>query len=101
GAIGEALLTLVAERGGLVTQRDLGSYEARWSEPGEGTYAGTRLLTSGVLWNVPETIASLPTLHGLSEGERAVALAHVLDDRPPDGHTTNLSVGGAAGKRSV
>ena len=101
GTIGEALLTLVAERGGRVTRRDLSSYEARWSEPVEVTYAGTRFLTRGGLSNVPETIASLPTLHGLSEGERAVALAHVLDDRPPDGHTTNLSVVDAEGNACV
>jgi len=94
-------LTLVAERGGRVTRRDLSSYEARWSEPVEVTYAGTRFLTRGGLSNVPETIASLPTLHGLSEGERAVALAHVLDDRPPDGHTTNLSVVDAEGNACV
>jgi gamma-glutamyltranspeptidase/glutathione hydrolase len=92
GTIGEALLTLVAERGGLVTSRDLSSYEAHWSEPVEVPYAGTCFLTRGGLSDVPETMARLPELRGLSEGERAVALARVLDDRPPDGHTTNLSV---------
>ena len=94
-------MTLVAERGGLVTRRDLSSYEALWSEPVEVAYAGTRFLTRGGLSNVPETMERLPALRGLSEGERAVALARVLDDRPPDGHTTNLSVIDAEGNACV
>jgi gamma-glutamyltranspeptidase/glutathione hydrolase len=101
GTIGEALLTLVAERGGLVTRRDLSSYEALWSEPVEVAYAGTRFLTRGGLSNVPETVEQLPALRGLSEADRAVALARVLDDRPPDGHTTNLSVVDAEGNACV
>ncbi len=101
GTIGEALLTLVAERGGLVTRRDLSSYEALWSEPVEVAYAGTRFLTRGGLSNVPETVDRLPALRGLSEVERAVALAHVLDDRPPEGHTTNVSVVDADGNACV
>ena len=101
GTIGEALLTLVAERGGLVTRRDLSSYEAHWSGPVEVAYAGSRFLTRGGLSNVPETVERLPALRGLSEGERAVALAHVLDDRPPDGHTTNLSVVDTEGNACV
>jgi len=92
GTIGEALLELVAERGGLVTRTDLRAYDASWSEPIEVAYAGTRFLTRGGLSDVPETLTRLPRLRGLSEAERAVKLARVLDERPPDGHTTNLSV---------
>jgi gamma-glutamyltranspeptidase/glutathione hydrolase len=92
GTIGEALLDLVAERGGLIGRTDLGSYEATWSEPVEAPYAEVRFLTRGELSAVPETLAGLPRLRGLSEADRAVALARVLDDRPPDGHTTNVSV---------
>jgi gamma-glutamyltranspeptidase/glutathione hydrolase len=101
GTIGEALLALVAERGGLVTESDLRSYEALWSEPVEVAYAGTRVVTRGGLSQLPETIDRLPELRGLSEGERAVALARGLDDRPPDGHTTNLSVVDADGNACV
>jgi gamma-glutamyltranspeptidase / glutathione hydrolase len=101
GTIGEALLALVAERGGLVTETDLHSYEASWSEPVEVGYAETRFLTRGGLSDVPETLARLPQLHGLSEAERAVRLARVLDDRPPDGHTTNVSVVDADGNACV
>jgi len=92
GTIGRALLELVAERGGVVTRQDLLAYEVRWTEPVEVPYAGTRLLTRGGLSLVPETIVRLPGLRGLSESERALALARVLDDRPPHGHTTNVSV---------
>jgi gamma-glutamyltranspeptidase/glutathione hydrolase len=101
GTIGETLLALVAERGGIVTETDLRSYVALWSEPVEVAYAGTRFLTRGGLSDVPETITHLPELRGLSEAERAVALARVLDDRPPDGHTTNVSVVDADGNACV
>jgi gamma-glutamyltranspeptidase/glutathione hydrolase len=101
GTVGEALLALVAERGGLVTATDLRSYEATWSEPVEAAYVGTRFLTRGGLSDVPETTTRLPELRGLSEAERAVALARVLDDRPPDGHTTNVSVVDADGNACV
>jgi gamma-glutamyltranspeptidase/glutathione hydrolase len=46
-------------------------------------------------------MARLPELSGLSEAERAVALARVLDDRPPDGHTTNLSIVDTGGNACV
>jgi len=101
GTIGDSLLALVAERGGLVTQTDLRSYEATWVEPVEVAYAGSRFLTRGGLSEVPETMARLPELSGLSEAERAVALARVLDDRPPDGHTTNLSIVDTGGNACV
>jgi gamma-glutamyltranspeptidase/glutathione hydrolase len=91
--IGHALLELVAERGGLVTRDDLLTYEARWSDPVEVPYAGTRFYTRGGLSRVPETILGLPRLRGLDEPERALALVRALDvGRQPDGDTTNLSV---------
>src|SRR4051812_49864602 len=43
----------------------------------------------------------MPTLRGLNEPERAVALADVLDDRGAEGHTTNLSVIDADGNACV
>ena len=92
GAIGRSLLELVDERGGVVTREDLLAYEARWPEPVEVPYAGIRFFTRGGLSRVPETIIRLPELRGLSEPERAVGLARELDDRPPQGHTTNISV---------
>src|SRR5205807_2753820 len=47
GSLAEALLSLMRERGGAVTQRDLASYEAQWRDPVEATYASARVLTRG------------------------------------------------------
>ena len=89
GTIAEALL---AVPGVVVTRDDLACYEARWSEPVEVAYAGTRFLTRGGLSGVPELLARLPRLAGLSPTERVLALADALDDRGAVGHTTNLCV---------
>ena len=85
GSIAEELLTLCAERGGVVTRDDLTSYRATWSEPVEVTFAGTRFLTRAGLSRVPETLGSLPPHADV------VALVEVLD-LPNDDHgdTTNL-----------
>ena len=91
GALGEALLELMDERGGLVTRQDLLAYRARWSEPVEAAYSGTRFFTRGDLSGVPETLPRLPVLAGLSPGERALALVETLDGRPDNGHTTSLT----------
>ena len=63
GTIAEALL---AVPGVVVTRGDLAAYEARWSEPVEVAYAGTRFLTRRGLSGVPELLARLPRLAGLS-----------------------------------
>jgi gamma-glutamyltranspeptidase/glutathione hydrolase len=103
GTIAEALLDLMRERGGLVTASDLAAYEVVWADPVEVPYAGTRLATRGGLSRVPETLPRLPPLRGLSAGERAVALARVLDEPPLDdgGHTTNVSVADLDGNACV
>jgi gamma-glutamyltranspeptidase/glutathione hydrolase len=90
GTIGRSLLALSEERGGLVTADDLGSYEPVWSEPVEVVYLGRRVLTRRGLSSVPETLARLPRLRGLSPVERALALARVLAGPAADGDTTNL-----------
>jgi gamma-glutamyltranspeptidase/glutathione hydrolase len=91
GALGEALLELMDERGGLVTRQDLLAYRARWSEPVEIAYSGTRFFTRGDLSGLPETLPRLPVLVGLSPTERALALVKTLDGRPGSGHTTSLT----------
>jgi gamma-glutamyltranspeptidase/glutathione hydrolase len=102
GSIAESLLELVRERGGLVTARDLREYEARWSDPVEIDYAGTRFLTRTGLSRVPETLQQMPPLRGLSAPDRAVALARVLDEpTAAGGHTTNVSVLDADGNACV
>jgi gamma-glutamyltranspeptidase/glutathione hydrolase len=93
GLIGERLLALSDERGGLLTRADLASYEARWDEPVELEYLGARLLTRGGLSGLPETVPRLPALGGLGETERVLALVEVFaTDRSADGDTTNVAV---------
>ena len=89
GTIAEALL---AEPGVVVTRPDLDAYVARWLEPVEVEYSGTRFLTRGGLSGVPELLGRLPRLARLSEADRVAALVDVLDDHGVEGHTTNLCV---------
>jgi gamma-glutamyltranspeptidase/glutathione hydrolase len=91
GGLGESLLELMDERGGLVTRGDLLAYRARWSEPVEIPYSRTRFFTRGDLSGLPETLPRLPVLAGLSAAERALALVETLDGRPGNGHTTTLT----------
>ncbi|TML16382.1 MAG: gamma-glutamyltranspeptidase [Actinobacteria bacterium] len=93
GSIGESLLALSAERGGLLTQTDLDAYEPRWSDPVEIGYMGMRLLTRGGLSGLPETVPRLPRLRGLGETERVLVLVDVLaNGRNAGGDTTNVAV---------
>jgi gamma-glutamyltranspeptidase / glutathione hydrolase len=101
GALATSLLALMDERGGVVTELDLRSYEACWSEPVGVAYAATRFLTRAGLSGVPATLAELPRLRGLAPPERAVALARLLDTASVEGHTTNLSVVDAEGSACV
>jgi gamma-glutamyltranspeptidase/glutathione hydrolase len=96
------LLDLMADRGGLVTEADLREYEPVWAEPVEVAYSGTWVVARGGLSKVPETLARMPQLLGLSPGERAVALARLLDERhDTPGHTTNISAVDADGNACV
>ena len=102
GTIGHALLELAGERGGLVTADDLAAYSASWSEPVETTWLGRRVLTRGGLSAVPETLARLPLLHGLSPADRVVALVDAFDGASgPETHTTNLVTVDAGGNACV
>ena len=69
------LLELMDERGGLVTREDLDRYEARWSEPVEVSYAGTRFLTRGGLSDLAELLAAPPAPRRARPAERALVLA--------------------------
>jgi gamma-glutamyltranspeptidase/glutathione hydrolase len=96
GSIAEALLALVAERGGAITRDDLRSYSAVWRPPAEVAFAGRRVLTRGGLSRVPETLALLDS------GRGPAALLSALDDGlVGGGHTTNLTVVDAAGNACV
>ena len=98
GGIAESLL---AVDGIAVTRDDLAAYEARWLEPLEVPYAGTRFLTRGGLSGVPELLARLPRLAGLSATDRVLALVPVLADAGAEGHTTNLCVADGEGRAVV
>jgi gamma-glutamyltranspeptidase / glutathione hydrolase len=101
GTLAEALLALMGKRGGLLTRADLAGYEARWEEPVEVNYAGTRLLTRSGLSRLPETLPYLPELLGLSASERALALVRTLEAAVAEGHTTNLVTSDADGSACV
>jgi gamma-glutamyltranspeptidase/glutathione hydrolase len=101
GSLAEALLALMDERGGLVDRADLETYEARWVDPVEVEFAGTRVLTRAGLSRFPETLPLLPGLRGRSAPERAVTLARTLDRPGAEGHTTNLVTVDAEGGACV
>ena len=96
GSIAEGLLTLCAERGGVVTRKDLAGYRATWSEPVEVRFAGTRFFTRAGLSGVPHTLERLPARPDV------VALVEALDlavDR--SGDMTNLVTVDAEGSACV
>jgi gamma-glutamyltranspeptidase/glutathione hydrolase len=102
GTVGEQLLALCKERGGLVTRDDLAGYTAVWSEPVDIPYLGLELLTRGGLSGMPETVPRLPRLAGLDETNRVLALVDVLEaPSGGGGDTTNLTVVDANGNACV
>jgi len=105
GTLAHALLAVMEERGGLVTERDLDAYEPRWLPPLEGDWAGVRVHTRRGLSRLLETLAVLPPLAGATARERALALAHYLVAPPYSGEaeqdTTNLVTADADGNACV
>jgi gamma-glutamyltranspeptidase/glutathione hydrolase len=98
GTIAELLL---AVPGIPLLRSDLERYGAGWHRPIATAYTGTTFLTRGGLSGVPESIARVPRLRGLSERERVHALLGALDGPGLDGHTTNLVTGDDAGAACV
>jgi gamma-glutamyltranspeptidase/glutathione hydrolase len=93
GTLGKELLELMAERGGLVTEDDLHGYDAIWAEPVSVGFAGYDVLTRAGLSDFPGVLASLRSLDGLDEPERALALVEALrEEQPEQPGTTNVSV---------
>jgi gamma-glutamyltranspeptidase/glutathione hydrolase len=102
GSIGEGLLALSSERGGLLTRADLAAYEPHWGDPVEVAYCGARLMTRGGLSGLPETVRRLPRLRELGETERVLALVDVLGTGPDKvGDTTNVAVVDGGGSACV
>jgi gamma-glutamyltranspeptidase / glutathione hydrolase len=92
GSLAQGVLSLMRRRGGVVTAADLRTYEARWSDPLEVAYAGTRVLTRGGLAGLPQLLPRLPSLRDVGETDRVLALVPVLEQSGPETHTTNVSV---------
>jgi gamma-glutamyltranspeptidase/glutathione hydrolase len=102
GTLARALLGLMEERGGLVTQEDLSAYEARWSDPVEVEFRGYRVETRAGLSDFPAALRRLAELRGLSEPERVLALAAALLEEPLTQHgTTNITAIDADGNACV
>jgi gamma-glutamyltranspeptidase/glutathione hydrolase len=102
GVLGDELLRLSDERGGLLTEEDLRAYSAVWNEPVKVDYGAVILATRGDLSGVPETVPRLPVFRGLDETERVLALVDVLEANTElGGDTTNVTVVDAAGNACV
>jgi gamma-glutamyltranspeptidase/glutathione hydrolase len=102
GSIAASLVELLEEREGRITQRDLGEYEASWSEPVQVPYAGTRFLTRSGLAGVAPTLEHMPVLRGRREPGRTLAFLDALDAATgTETHTTNLVTVDAEGSACV
>jgi gamma-glutamyltranspeptidase / glutathione hydrolase len=101
GTIGESLLALCADRGGLITRADLEAYGARWSEPVAVDYLDWTLLTRSDLSGMPETAPQLPRVRGLDDTERVLALVDHFRTDVAEAHTTNTTVVDADGNACV
>jgi gamma-glutamyltranspeptidase / glutathione hydrolase len=84
-SLDQALLELMAERGGLVTVADLRGYKPRWDKPVQAEFAGVTLFSRDAL-NSP-----LPVLSALT-GSDPVAMAAALRGADGQSDTTNLAV---------
>ena len=96
GSIGEALLALVTERDGLLTESDLAGYQAAWREPLGCSFAGRSVLTRGGLAGVAETLTALAPAGG-----PAALLAALEGGVAAGNHTTNLCTVDADGSACV
>ena len=102
GTIGASLLALSDERSGLVTADDLHAYEATWTEPVEVPWLGLRFLTRDGLSGVPDALARLPRLQGLSPPSASARSSGRSTAAPgPETHTTNLVTVDADGSACV
>jgi gamma-glutamyltranspeptidase/glutathione hydrolase len=96
GTIADALVSLIAERDGVLARSDLEAYVPRWSAPAEVAFAGRLVATRAGLSSVPETLARFDPSRG-----DAGLLEALDDDAVGAGHTTNLTVVDADGSACV
>ena len=88
GSLAEAFLGV---DGVIVTADDLRSYRARWADPALVGFHGHRVATRSGLSGVPDLLSRFPTLAGLSETDRVLALVDALGTSATGGeHTTNM-----------
>ncbi len=92
GTLADEILVLIADRGGIMSQRDLDAYEPRWIKSTCVEYAGCAVHTRGGLAGVGDVLEVLPSFQGASEARRAVTLARSLAAPRTASHTTNVSV---------
>jgi gamma-glutamyltranspeptidase/glutathione hydrolase len=95
GSLGEALLALSDERGGLLTRADLSTYRAEWVAPLQVRWRGRDVLTRGGLSGMRDALERFgsPGTHELVD---ALDAAHA-----PETHTTNLVAVDADGNACV
>jgi gamma-glutamyltranspeptidase / glutathione hydrolase len=99
GSLAEALLAI---DGVVLTEEDLSSYEAVWRDPVLVDFHGQRIASRGGLSGVPELLASLPQLLGLSDTERVLTLVEALETEATGGeHTTNMAAVDMQGRACV
>ena len=98
GTMAEALLELMADRGGLLTRDDLVAYSVRTEIPAATIYHGDARSDGGTVYSrsglnpVSEALATLRPLAGLPPAKRALALVRALDGDDAGGDTTSLAV---------
>jgi gamma-glutamyltranspeptidase / glutathione hydrolase len=86
GTIDEAFISLMDERGGLVTREDLDAYEPVWGEPGRIAFRATEIASRVGL---ASPLPALARLDGFDPVSMAKTLALDLDQ---PGDTTNITV---------
>jgi gamma-glutamyltranspeptidase / glutathione hydrolase len=104
GSLADALLELMAERGGLVTHSDLEAYEAVWSSPAEGRFLGHRVATRRGLSGFPETFERFRREDPAGERARVLAILDALGNGTASdggGDTTNLVAADSEGSVCV
>ena len=101
GSLADALLELMAERGGLVTRTDLDAYRVELPLPATGSFRSRRVVTRDALGPVLPALAALPELRALGAADRAEALVRALDGPDVYGDTTALAAADADGNVCV
>ncbi|HET7856608.1 MAG TPA: gamma-glutamyltransferase [Gaiellaceae bacterium] len=102
GTVAAALLELVRERGGVITEVDLAAYRAEWREPVELEFRGYALTTRPALGGFAAALGRLEPLRGRPEQDRAHLLVRCLgDEGVADTGTTNLAVFDSDGNACV